>query len=167
MSHEDARPESAVTDASILVLATEVKGIVSDISEIKSSLKILPDMLVRIGGIEKDVAAADQKSDSALQKIDAAETAISNIRENVGSSNKTWKVLGGLSVAFSTMFSGGVGIFLMQWHPWIEDINRAKDIRTVEIGALKDSLAKQQNQTDSRLAVLEFRANNLDGKASR
>ncbi|WP_175158494.1 hypothetical protein [Paraburkholderia fynbosensis] len=155
--------ENMVSDVSVQVLSERVTAVLDDIKEMKGKVDAMHVVSIRLAGVERDVVSVDRKAEVALSKTDSAADAISKIREDVNGTKKAWKWMGGLSmVGFAAV--GGV---YSQWHPWMDDINRAKAVRDESLSHYQADVGAEMRKTDNRLTVLEFRANNVDSKGSK
>ncbi|MGS1033321.1 hypothetical protein [Burkholderia glumae] len=85
------------------------------------------------------------------------------IKVEIAGARRAWKWVGGLgSLAF--LVAGGL---YSQWHPWADDIAKAKEARDAQLARWQDKAATDQQSNDRRLTVLEFRVGNVDGKANK
>ncbi|WP_186169782.1 hypothetical protein [Burkholderia gladioli] len=152
-----------VSDASIQVLAERVSGVVDDIKEMKGKVDAMHIVNTRVANLERDVVAVDHKAEIALQKTDKLDEALNPIKIEIAGAKRAWKWVGGLCTGAFTL----AGLFYTQWHPWADDIAKAKDARDAQMAHWQDRAAVDQQSNDRRLTVLEFRANNVDGKKSK
>lgn len=152
-----------VSDAAIQVLAERVSAAMDDIKEMKGKVDAMHIVNNRVAAVERDVINVDRKAEVALSKTDTAADAISKIREDVNGTKKASRWLGGLS-ALGFAIAGGV---YSQWHPWMDDISRARSARDESLSHYQADIGAEMRKTDNRLTVLEFRANNADSKGSK
>lgn len=152
-----------VSDASIQVLAERVSAAMDDIKEMKGKVDAMHVVNTRLAGVERDVISIDRKAEVALTKTDRQADELSQIREDVNGTKKAWKWVSGLS---ATAFAAA-GIVYSQWHPWMDDIARAKQARDDQLTKYSQDIGKELQNDDRRLTVLEFRANNVDNKTSK
>jgi hypothetical protein len=155
--------ENMVSDAALQVLAERVSTALDDIKEMKGKVDAMHIVNNRVAAVERDVINVDRKAEVALTKTDTAAEAISKIREDVNGNKKAWKWVSSLS-AVAFMVAGGI---YSQWHPWMDDINRAKTARDESLSHYQADIGAEMRKTDNRLTVLEFRANNIDSKGSK
>ncbi|WP_186137321.1 hypothetical protein [Burkholderia gladioli] len=160
-----------VSDASIQVLAERVSGVVDDIKEMKGKVDAMHIVNTRVANLERDVVAVDHKAEVALGKTDRIDMAIAEMRRDeldpikveIAGARRAWKWVGGLG-SFAFVLAGGL---YSQWHPWSEDIAKAREARDAQMAHWQDRVTIDQQSNDRRLTVLEFRANNVDGKKSK
>lgn len=163
--------ENMVSDASIQVLAERVSAAMDDIKEMKGKVDAMHLVSNQIAGLERDVISVDRKAEVALTKTDNISRAIEELRQNelqplkidASAARKSWRVWGSVS----TVGFGLLGVVYSQWHPWMDDINRAKAARDESLSHYQADIGAEMRKTDNRLTVLEFRANNADGKGSK
>lgn len=152
-----------ISEVSVQVLSERVSAVLDDIKEMKGKVDAMHMVNNRLAGVERDVVSVDRKAEVALSKTDVAAEAISKIREDVNGTKKAWRWMGGLG----TVGFAAAGVLYSQWHPWIDDINRAKAARDESLSHYQADVGAEMRKTDNRLTVLEFRANNVDSKGSK
>ncbi|MGS0976228.1 hypothetical protein [Burkholderia glumae] len=163
--------ESMVSGESIAVLVERISGVVDDIKEMKGKVDAMHVVHTRVANLERDVIAVDREAEVALDKTDRIDEVIADLRKDelepikveIAGARRAWKWVGGLgSLAF--LVAGGL---YSQWHPWADDIAKAKEARDAQLARWQDKAATDQQSNDRRLTVLEFRVGNVDGKANK
>lgn len=160
-----------VSDASIQVLAERVSAVVDDIKEMKGKVDAMHVVTTRLAALEREVTSVDRKAEVALGKTDRMDETMSKLRTeelepikvDIAGARRAWKWVSTLS-AGAFLVAGGI---YSQWHPWIDDINKAKTLRDEQISKWQYDVGTELRRDDNRLTVLEFRANNLDQKAAK
>lgn len=160
-----------VSDVSVQVLSERVSAVLDDIKEMKGKVDAMHVVNSRLAGVERDVISVDRKAEVALTKTDNISKAIDDMRRDeieplridAGAARKAWRIWG----AMSTMGFALLGLVYSQWHPWMDDINKAKSARDDQLKQYSADVGKELQSDDRRLTVLEFRANNSDNKGSK
>lgn len=176
-------------DSKLDVLAERLSAALDDLKEMKGKVDAMHIISTRLAGLEKDVVAVDRKVDVALRKSDAMDNLfltmkddviqpikeeITEIRSDTTNNRKWWRTIGAITVAIPalTAWAG------FQWKPWQGDIDsgvkKVQDQFDVARAKRDDQMAKysqdvghELQSNDRRLTVLEFRANNVDGKGAK
>lgn len=171
------------------VLAERLSAALDDLKEMKGKVDAMHVIGQRLSIVEKDVLAIDRKVDIALQKSDAMDNLFMTLKEDIiqpirndiranksdidkelainkseiASNRKWWRTIGALALAVPalTAWAG------LTWKPWQVDFEAAKAKRDMEIKLYQQDIGKELQSNDRRLTVLEFRANNADGKGSK
>lgn len=160
-----------VSDATLAALTERVSAVVDDIKEMKGKVDAMHVVTTRLANLEKDVSNVDRKAEVALSKTDRLDDSVALLRREelepikveIAGARRAWKWVGGLgSVAF--IVAGGL---YSQWHPWADDISKAKDARDAQLARWQDKAAADQQSNDRRLTVLEFRVGGIDGKPNK
>ncbi|WP_186216073.1 hypothetical protein [Burkholderia gladioli] len=163
--------ESMVSGESIAVLVERISGVVDDIKEMKGKVDAMHVVHTRVANLERDVVAVDRKADVALGKTDRIDDALDELRKvelepikvEIAGARRAWKWVASLG---SLLFLAAGGLY-SQWHPWADDIAKAKDARDAQLARWQDKAASDQQSNDRRLTVLEFRVGNVDGKTNK
>lgn len=170
--------EAMVDDSRLEVLAERLSAALDDLKEMKGKVDAMHLISTRLAGLEKDVVSVDRKVEIALQKSDAMDNLFMTLKEDViqpikdemtinkseiASNRKWWRTVGALVLAIPalTAWAG------LTWKPWQADFDAAKAKRDAEIKQYQQDIGKELQSNDRRLTVLEFRANNVDGKGSK
>jgi hypothetical protein len=181
--------ESKVDDSKLDVLAERLSAALDDLKEMKGKVDSMHVLGTKLAGLEKDVAQVNRKVDIALQKSDAMDKLFMTLKEDViqpiradiveiraGTTNnrKWWRTILRVAVAVPalTAWAG------FQWKPWQGDIDfgvkRMQDQfdtatakRDDQLKKYSEDVGKELQNDDRRITVLEFRANNVDGKSSK
>jgi hypothetical protein len=163
--------ENMVSDVSVQVLSERVSAVLDDIKEMKGKVDAMHVVNSRLAGVERDVVSVDRKAEVALSKTDNISKAIEDLRRdeleplkiNASAARKSWRLWGSVSTAGFAV----LGVVYSQWHPWMDDIQRAKAARDESLSHYQADVGAEMRKTDNRLTVLEFRANNVDSKGSK
>lgn len=178
-----------VDDSKLDVLAERLSAALDDLKEMKGKVDAMHVIGQRLSIVEKDVLAIDRKVDIALQKSDAMDNLFMTLKEDViqpirndiranksdvdtalalnaseiASNRKWWRTIGALALAIPalTAWAG------LTWKPWQTDFDAAKAKRDAELKQYQQDVGKELQSNDRRLTVLEFRANNIDGKGAK
>jgi hypothetical protein len=167
-----------VDDSKLDVLAERLSAALDDLKEMKGKVDAMHVIGARLSSVEKDVLAVDRKVDIALQKSDAMDNLFMTLKEDViqpikddmivnkseiASNRKWWRTVGALVLAIPalTAWAG------LTWKPWQSDFDAAKTKRDEQLRKYSEDVGKELQSNDRRLTVLEFRANNADGKSSK
>lgn len=165
-------------DSKLDVLAERLSTALDDLKEMKGKVDAMHVIGQRVSILEKDVVAIDRKVDIALQKSDAMDNLFMTMKEDViqplkdemtrnkseiSSNRKWWRTVGALVLAIPalTAWAG------LTWKPWQADFDSAKAKRDEQITKYQQDIGRELQSNDRRLTVLEFRANNLDGKGAK
>lgn len=163
--------ENMVSDGALQVLTERVSTALDAINKMEGKVDAMHMVSVRLAGVERDVISVDRKAEVALGKTDAINKAIDDLRRDdlepmkidASSARKAWRLWGSMSAAgFAAL-----GAVYSQWHPWMDDITRAKEARDVSLRQFQSDIGSELRKDDNRLTVLEFRANNVDSKGSK
>lgn len=163
--------EQMVSDQSIQVLAERVSAAMDDIKEMKGKVDAMHIVSNRLSGVERDVISIDRKADVALAKTDRMDDTISKMRSEdlepikveIAGARRAWKWVSALGTG-AFLIAGGI---YSQWHPWMDDLNKAKAARDEQLSKYQYDVGTELRRDDNRLTVLEFRANNIDQKATK
>jgi hypothetical protein len=181
--------EGMVDDAKLQVLTERLGMALDDLKEMKGKVDAMHVIGARLTSVEKDIITVDRKVDIALQKSDAMENMflalkedsiqpikddITSIKADTSNNRKWWRTILSIAVGVPalTAWAG------FQWHPWQSDIDTstkkiqdqfdvAKAKRDADMQKYSADVGHELQSNDRRLTVLEFRANNVDGKTSK
>jgi hypothetical protein len=178
-----------VDDSKLEVLTERLSAALDDLKEMKGKVDGMHVIGTRLSSVEKDIVAIDRKVEIALQKSDSMENLfltlkedsiqpikndITQIKTDTENNRKWWRTILSIAVAVPalTAWAG------FQWRPWQGDIDvgvkKVQDQFDVAKGKRDEQMAKysadvghELQSNDRRLTVLEFRANNMDGKGAK
>lgn len=158
------------SEDSIRVLGERVSNILSGQKDLKESIDRVFESLASLQAVQITTARQSEQILS-LQKeqaefgarLSGLITAMQPLRDEMAGNRRASRIASCLSL----IVPATLGVFFSQWHPWIDDIQKAKDARDVIQRQYQFDIGQELRRDDNRLTVLEFRANNVDGKVSK
>jgi hypothetical protein len=160
-----------MNEAEVKVLVERVNNFLDGQKRIEGQLNMLVQLQLslteqaqQIRGLESGQKRLFEKSDEfdgAIQKLRRED--IQPLRDDMIGNRRAVRVLASVGAAIVAVAGG----LYSQWKPWTDDLNHAKQARDEQFAKYQFDVGNELRKDDNRLTVLEFRANNIDQKASK
>lgn len=163
--------ESMVDDANVRVLIERMNNTLDDMKKIEGKLDMMVTLQLSIASLQEQVKTIQGQQVRLFEKSDIVDTAFQKLRdEEIGplhdemiGNRRAVRVIG-IVGSIVVALAGG---FYSQWKPWQVDLQAAREARDAQLKKYSEDIGKELQSNDRRLTVLEFRANNVDGKTSK
>jgi hypothetical protein len=160
-----------IDDTHIQVLIERVNNTLDGLKKIEGKLDNLFAMQLSLTQVQEQMKNVQSAQSRLFEKVDETGREIEKLRtedmqplrdEMIGNRRglRVLGVVGSIVVAVA-------GALYSQYKPWQEDMAKAKGIRDEQISRYQFDIGQELRKDDNRLTVLEFRANNVDGKTSK
>lgn len=166
--------ENMVSDESIKVLSERIGSMMDLLKTLQQGMEKTNDRLdafqaLQISSATQGVQLANLEAKQIAQQttLDELFRLLDPLRDEVAGNKKAWRVVGAIAI----FVPSALGFGYSQWHPWTEytdtAVRVAKDARDGMLKQYQFDVGQELRRDDNRLTVLEFRANNIDNKASK
>lgn len=160
-----------IDESSLKVLIERVNNTLDGLKKIEGRLDMMVQLQLTITTIQEQIKNLQtaqvrlfERADTAKAELDDLRTDdLQPIRDDMIGNRRGLRVLGIVGTLVITVF---IALY-SQWKPWQEDMQKAKGIRDEQISRYQFDIGQELRKDDNRLTVLEFRANNVDGKTSK
>jgi hypothetical protein len=160
-----------IDDSNLQVLIERVNNTLDGLKKIEGRLDMMVQLQLTITMIQEQIKNLQtaqvrlfERADASKQELDDLRSDdLQPIRDDMIGNRRGLRVLGIVGSIVVTVFLA----LYSQWKPWQDDMQRAKGIRDEQITKYQFDIGQELRRDDNRLTVLEFRANNADGKASK
>lgn len=141
-----------MNEGKVEVLIERMNNYLDGQKRIEGQLSMLVQIQLAQQSMSEQIKTLQSGQEVLFDKSGAIEQAIQPLRDDMVGNRRAVRVLSIVGGLVMTAF----GIFYSQWHPWRDDLKQYQ----FDIG-------QELRHDDNRLTVLEFRANNIDNKASK
>jgi uncharacterized protein YdcH (DUF465 family) len=163
--------ENMLSDASVQVLVERMNNYLDGQKRIEGQLAMLVQMQLSLASVQEQIKGLDSGQKRLFEKSDDVDARIEKLREDeIGplhdemiGNKRAVRVLGIVGSVVVALAGG----FYSQWKPWQIDLQNAREARDAQLKQYSSDIGKELQSDDRRLTVLEFRANNVDGKTSK
>lgn len=160
-----------VDDSNLQVLIERVNNSLDGQKKIEGKLDLMVSMQLTMAAMQEQMKGLEQGQRRLFTKTDDTDDQIKELKEkDIGplhdemvGNKRSVRVLG----VIGSIILGLAGVLYSQWKPWNADIQAAKQFRDEQFAKYSQDIGRELQSDDRRLTVLEFRANNVDGKASK
>lgn len=160
-----------VDDSKVQVLIERVNNSLDGQKKIEGKLDLMVNMQLTIAAMQEQMKSFERGQARLFTKSDEFEEVVEKIRtDDIGPlrddmiGNK--RALRVLAIVGGLVLSAA-GALYSQWKPWQVDFQAAKQARDDQMARYSQDVGKELQSNDRRLTVLEFRANNTDGKVTK
>jgi hypothetical protein len=155
--------EAMVTDASLNVLVERMNNYLDGQKRIEGQLSMLVQIQLAQQSMSEQIKTLQNGQEVLFDKSSKINEAIQPLRDEMVGNRRSVRVL---SIIGSLVVAAAGGLY-SQWKPWQEDMQKAKSQRDDQISKYQFDVGQELRKDDNRITVLEFRANNVDNKASK
>jgi hypothetical protein len=160
-----------IDESSLQVLIERVNNTLDGLKKIEGRLDMMVQLQLTITTIQEQIKNLQtaqvrlfERADAARQELDDMRTDdLQPIRDDMVGNRRGLRVLGVVGSLVISVFL----VLYSQWKPWQQDMERARIVRDEQISKYQFDIGQELRKDDNRLTVLEFRANNVDGKTSK
>lgn len=144
--------EHMVNDAEVKVLIDRMNTNLDWQKRIEGKLDTMVQLQLTLASQQEQINGLKSGQQRLFEKSDEIETSLQPLRDDMVGNRRAVRVMAAIGSAVMAV----AGFLYTQYKPWSQDI--ADATREVQ---------KDLRADDNRLTVLEFRANNIDQKASK
>ncbi|GJH31451.1 hypothetical protein CBA19CS91_01860 [Paraburkholderia hospita] len=160
-----------MNDAEVKVLVERMNNYLDGQKRIEGQLAMLVQMQLSLASIQEQIKGLDSGQRRLFEKSDEVDAAMKELRENDIQPLRD-DMIGNRRAVRAISLVGSIvvtvaGILYSQWKPWAADFEAARQKRDEQMAKFQYDVGTELRRDDNRLTVLEFRANNLDQKATK
>lgn len=160
-----------IDDTHIQVLIERVNNTLDGLKKIEGKLDNLFALQLSLAQVQEQMKNVQSAQARLFEKVDETKSEIEAVRaediqplrDDMIGNRRGLRVLGVVG-SIVVMVAGAL---YSQYKPWQEDMQSAKNLRDEQIAKYQFDIGQELRKDDNRLTVLEFRANNIDGKTSK
>lgn len=152
-----------MNEGKVEVLIERMNNYLDGMKRMEGQLSMLVQIQLAQQSMGEQIKTLQSGQEVLFDKSGAIEKAIQPLRDDMVGNRRAVRVLS----IVSSLVMAASGIFYSQWKPWADDMQKAKGQRDDQIAKFQFDIGQELRRDDNRLTVLEFRANNIDNKASK
>ncbi|VVE00832.1 hypothetical protein PIN31115_02094 [Pandoraea iniqua] len=152
-----------MNDAELKVLVERMNQNLDWQKRMDGKMETILQLQLALARQQEQIDTLNKGQERLFEKSDEFQDALKPLRDEVMGGRRAIRVLASVG---TVLLAVSTAVY-SQWHPWTEDIAKAKATRDEQIAKYQYDVGSELRRADNRLTVLEFRANNADQKGAR